>query len=88
LNAVESFLTPFLSHDAARGALPTLQAATDIRAAQGSYYAPADFFHLKGDPELIGLPKPARDGSAARRLWDVAEGETGVRFLDAMPVTA
>jgi NAD(P)-dependent dehydrogenase (short-subunit alcohol dehydrogenase family) len=88
LNPVESFLMPFMSHDAAHGALPTLQAATDKNAAQGSYYAPEDFFHLKGDPVLIGLPKPARDGGAARRLWDAAEEMTGVRLVDTMLVTA
>ena len=88
MNAVESFLTPFMSHDAAHGALPTLQAATDKNAAQGSYYAPKDFFHLRGDPVLIGLPKPARDGEAARRLWDAAEEMTGVRWSDTMLVTA
>jgi NAD(P)-dependent dehydrogenase (short-subunit alcohol dehydrogenase family) len=78
MNAVERFVTPFMSHDAAHGAMPTLQAATDLSAAQGSYYAPENFFHLKGDPVLISLPKPARDEAAARRWWDVAEEMTGV----------
>jgi len=77
MNAVEKFVTPYMSHDAAHGALPTLQAATDLSAAQGSYYGPENFFHLKGDPVLIPLPKPARDADAARRLWDAAEEMTG-----------
>jgi len=80
LNAIESFLTPFMSHDAAHGALPTLQAATDKSAAPASYYAPENMFHLKGDPVLIPIPKPACDEAAARRLWDLAEEQTGVRF--------
>jgi len=37
---------------------------------------------------LIALPKPARDGEAARRLWDAAEEMTGVRLSDTMLVTA
>jgi NAD(P)-dependent dehydrogenase (short-subunit alcohol dehydrogenase family) len=80
MNAVESFLTPFMSHDSAHGAMPTLQAATDKSAAQRSYYAPENFFHLKGDPVLIPLPKPALDAEAARKLWDLSEEMTGVRF--------
>jgi NAD(P)-dependent dehydrogenase (short-subunit alcohol dehydrogenase family) len=69
------------SQDAAQGALPTLRAATEPNAAQASYYAPARFFHLKGDPVLIPMPEPARDEETARRLWDVSEQLTGVRVL-------
>jgi len=29
---------------------------------------------------LIPIPKPACDEAAARRLWDLAEEQTGVRF--------
>jgi hypothetical protein len=46
-----------------------------------SYYAPARFFHLKGDPVLIPMPEAARDEETARRLWDVSEQLTGVRVL-------
>lgn len=80
LNAVERFLTPFMSHDAAHGALPTLRAATAPDAVTGSYYSPERMFQLKGDPVLISLPKPARDANAARRLWDIAEQLTGVSW--------
>ena len=69
------------SQDAAHGALPTLRAATAPDARPSSYYAPAQFFHLKGDPVLIPMPEPARDASAARRLWELSEQLTGVRFL-------
>ncbi|HMH13537.1 MAG TPA: oxidoreductase [Edaphobacter sp.] len=82
LNAVERFLTPFMSHDAAHGALPTLRAATAADAGARSYYAPDRMFQLKGDPVPISLPKPARDEAAARRLWDVAEQLTGAGWAE------
>jgi NAD(P)-dependent dehydrogenase (short-subunit alcohol dehydrogenase family) len=78
--AIERLLVPIMSHDAAHGAMPTLQAATEISAAQGSYYAPDRFFQMKGDPVLISLPKPARDEAAARRLWEISEQLTGVQW--------
>jgi NAD(P)-dependent dehydrogenase (short-subunit alcohol dehydrogenase family) len=81
LNAIESFLTPFMSHDAAHGAMPTLRAATEKSATQSSYYAPERLFNLKGDPILIPLPAPAMDEAAAKQLWDVSEKLTGVRWL-------
>jgi NAD(P)-dependent dehydrogenase (short-subunit alcohol dehydrogenase family) len=77
LNALESFLTPFMSHDAAHGALPTLRAATAKDALTGSYFAPEKRFHLVGDPVAVELPKPARDEAAAGRLWEAAERLTG-----------
>jgi NAD(P)-dependent dehydrogenase (short-subunit alcohol dehydrogenase family) len=81
LNAVESFLAPLMSQDAAHGALPTLRAATATDTFTGAYYGPENFFHLKGDPVELPLPKPALDVNAAKRLWDVAEELTGTKWL-------
>ena len=77
LNFVERTLTPFMSHDAAHGALPTLRAATSPDAASGTYFAPERLFNLKGDPVPVKLPKPALDQAAARRLWEISEQLTG-----------
>jgi NAD(P)-dependent dehydrogenase (short-subunit alcohol dehydrogenase family) len=79
-NPIEKFMASFMSHDAAHGALPTLRAATTMDAGPGSYYAPDRMFGLKGDPVLIPIPKPARDAAAARRLWEVSEKLTEVRW--------
>ncbi len=78
LNLFERSITPFMSHDAAHGALPTLRAATSPDASSGTYYAPERMFNLKGDPVPVKLPKPALDEAAARKLWDVSEQLTGV----------
>jgi NAD(P)-dependent dehydrogenase (short-subunit alcohol dehydrogenase family) len=69
-----------ISQDAFRGALPTLRAATEISANPGGYYGPSGVFQFKGNPVLISIPKPARDQAAARRLWEIAESLTGVKY--------
>jgi NAD(P)-dependent dehydrogenase (short-subunit alcohol dehydrogenase family) len=84
-NVGERLLARFLSQDAAQGALPTLRAATEADASQGSYYGPGQMFGLKGDPVVIAVPKPAQDEAVARQLWDVSEKLTGVQWLDEGP---
>jgi NAD(P)-dependent dehydrogenase (short-subunit alcohol dehydrogenase family) len=80
LNLMERILTPFMSHDAAHGALPTLRAATSPDASSGTYYAPDRMFQLKGYPVPIKLPKPALDETASRKLWEISEQLTGVSW--------
>jgi NAD(P)-dependent dehydrogenase (short-subunit alcohol dehydrogenase family) len=79
-NRLEKFMASFMSHDAAHGALPTLRAATALDIAPGSYVAPSRLFQLKGEPVLVPVPKPARDETAARTLWEVSRKLTGVAF--------
>jgi NAD(P)-dependent dehydrogenase (short-subunit alcohol dehydrogenase family) len=81
MNLIERILASFMSQDAAHGALPTLRAATAMDAVSGSYYAPDRMFGMKGHPVLVPVPKPARDEAVARRLWEVSEKLTGVRWL-------
>jgi NAD(P)-dependent dehydrogenase (short-subunit alcohol dehydrogenase family) len=80
MNAFEEMMASFMSHDAAHGALPTLRAATTADAGSRTYFGPDRFFHLKGDPVLEKLPKPALDEAAARRLWEISEKLTGVSW--------
>ena len=68
-----------LAQDEDGGALPTLYAAVaDIPG--NSYAGPGGFMEQRGAPKLVGRSKAARDMEAARRLWDVSEELTGVRF--------
>jgi len=80
-NLPEKMMAWILSQDAAKGALPTLRAATESDAGQGSYYGPGRMFGMKGDPVPVSVPKPARDQAVTKRLWDVSEKLTGVQWL-------
>jgi NAD(P)-dependent dehydrogenase (short-subunit alcohol dehydrogenase family) len=69
----------FAFQDAEHGALPTLRAATEKEAPQGGFYGPGRY-GFSGAPVLVPLPKPAQDQAARKRLWDVSEELTGVRW--------
>jgi NAD(P)-dependent dehydrogenase (short-subunit alcohol dehydrogenase family) len=63
----------------AMGALPTLFAATqDLPGA--SYTGPGGFQGMRGYPAAAGRSVAAGDKEIAKRLWDVSEELTGVRF--------
>jgi NAD(P)-dependent dehydrogenase (short-subunit alcohol dehydrogenase family) len=73
-------MKPFLSQDAAHGALPTLYAAVAQEAAAGGYYGPDGIAELKGYPTSVRVPKSALDESVAKRLWVESERLTHVTF--------
>ena len=75
-----ALLKPFLSQDAAHGALPTLYAATSPEATPGGYYGPDGFQELKGHPVPAKIAKAAQDPTLAKRLWAETERLTGVTF--------
>jgi NAD(P)-dependent dehydrogenase (short-subunit alcohol dehydrogenase family) len=73
-------MKPFLSQDAAHGALPTLYAAVAAEAVAGGYYGPDGFAEAKGYPRAARIPKNALDGTVAKRLWLESERLTRVKF--------
>ena len=74
-------MKPFLSQDAAHGALPTLYAAVAAEAVAGGYYGPDGFAELKGYPIAVRVPKSALDRTVAKRLWEESERLTRVKFV-------
>ncbi len=64
----------------ARGALPTLRAATDRSAQGGEYYGPGGFHEYTGYPVRVESTAAAHDPAAQRRLWDISEQLTGVSY--------
>jgi len=86
LDAPTSMRTRILSgafaiagQSAEMGALPTLMAATaDLPG--GTYVGPDGFAEMHGMPHVATPRKLARDPQAARRLWEVSEEATGVRY--------
>ncbi|MGA2219378.1 MAG: SDR family oxidoreductase [Terracidiphilus sp.] len=71
---------PLLSQSAEEGALPTLYAATSRDALPGGYYGSTGRFEMVGPPGLAVIGEKARDAGAARRLWEVSEELTGVKW--------
>jgi NAD(P)-dependent dehydrogenase (short-subunit alcohol dehydrogenase family) len=74
-----------LAQDENGGALPTLYAAVaDVPG--NSFAGPGGFMEQRGAPKLVGRSSAAKDDDVARRLWEVSEKLTGVRFpLQAVP---
>ena len=69
-----------VAQSAAMGALPTLYAASSPEIHGGEYVGPDGFLAQRGYPHLARTSKAAQDQATARRLWDVSEELTGVKF--------
>jgi hypothetical protein len=69
-----------LAQSAADGALPTLYAALAREVSGGDYIGPDGLGEMWGSPKKVGASARARSETDARRLWELSEAETGVRF--------
>jgi NAD(P)-dependent dehydrogenase (short-subunit alcohol dehydrogenase family) len=74
------FLVRRLAQSAARGALPTLMAATMPTMAPGGYYGPQGLGEMRGRPGVARIDPAAMDAEVAGRLWAESEQMTGVRW--------
>ena len=75
-----------LAQDQEMGALPLLYAATVPDLPGGSYVGPGGPFEQRGHPKVVASSSAARDPETARRLWEVSEDLTGVRYEFAATV--
>jgi NAD(P)-dependent dehydrogenase (short-subunit alcohol dehydrogenase family) len=71
-----------VAQSAEMGALPTLYAASAPGVEGGEFFGPDGFRELRGHPTLVKPVKRATDPELGRRLWEVSEELTGVRYLD------
>ncbi len=92
LRAFMAVINPVFAQRAEMGALPLLYAATEPGLEGGTYVGPDGWFEQRGHPKPVSPSRDARDEEVARRLWEVSEELTGVRFTyrplsldDAMP---
>lgn len=70
-------IVPRITQPAALGARPMLRAVTDPAARGGAFYGPR--FVFRGAAPVVETPsRAARDGAAARRLWDLSVELTGL----------
>jgi NAD(P)-dependent dehydrogenase (short-subunit alcohol dehydrogenase family) len=73
--------THLIGQSDAKGALPSLYAATVPDLPSGTYVGPNGLFEGRGHPKIVSASKAAHDEATARRLWEVSEDLTGVRYL-------
>ena len=66
--------------EAPDGALPSLRAATDSEVTGGQYFGPSGVMEFSGPPVLVRPSPRVQDPALGRRLWEVAEALTGVRY--------
>jgi len=76
-----------IAQDEDGGALPTLFAAVADVPGDG-YAGPGGFMEVRGAPKLVKRSRAAQDAVLARRLWEVSEELTGVRFPLGAATTA
>jgi NAD(P)-dependent dehydrogenase (short-subunit alcohol dehydrogenase family) len=73
-------LLPLVAQSDDRGSWPLVYAATSSEVHGGGYYGPDGIAEIKGTPVEV-RPKPqALDPAAGKRLWEVSETLTGVRY--------
>lgn len=77
-------LTP-LAQNPDRGALPQLYAATEPGVRSGEFIGPDGMAELRGGPTRVGLSAGAADAATGRRLWELSEQATGVRYVFPTP---
>jgi NAD(P)-dependent dehydrogenase (short-subunit alcohol dehydrogenase family) len=73
-------LLPILFQPAARGAWPSLYAATAKEAKGGTYYGPSRMNEMRGYPTVAKIATQAKDVEAASKLWNISEKLTSVKF--------
>ncbi|WP_435747235.1 oxidoreductase [Nocardioides sp. SYSU DS0663] len=68
-----------VSQSAAMGAQPTLMAATaDLPGA--TYCGPGGLQEMSGPPRVVRSNRLSHDEEAQRRLWEISEDVTGIRY--------
>jgi NAD(P)-dependent dehydrogenase (short-subunit alcohol dehydrogenase family) len=80
MKAILAVGNKLLAQDAKQGALPTLYAATAPGVDGGAYIGPDGFREARGHPTYVDVIPEGRDPDVGRRLWEVSEKLTGVRF--------
>ncbi len=78
--AILTVANTVVGQSAAMGALPMLYAATEPELPGGTFTGPGDLRELRGYPRIVTAAGKAYDEQASRRLWQVSEDLTGVRY--------
>ena len=77
---IANLVVGLLAQSDDRGSWPTLYAATSPDAHGGGYYGPDGLAEIKGTPVEVKPQPHATDPEIGKRLWEVSERLTGVRY--------
>lgn len=77
---VTRVVNPLLGQSAAEGALPQIFAAVASGVDNGDYLGPSRWFEARGQPKKVASNARSHDADAMRKLWELSEQLTGVRF--------
>jgi NAD(P)-dependent dehydrogenase (short-subunit alcohol dehydrogenase family) len=86
--AVMAVTNVLVGQSAERGALPLLYAASSPDLPGGSFIGPDGFMEVRGYPRVLSAARHAYDEQVWRRLWEVSEELTGVRYEFPAPAAA
>jgi NAD(P)-dependent dehydrogenase (short-subunit alcohol dehydrogenase family) len=78
---VMSVFFPLVGQSSAAGALPTLYAALGEDVEGGDFCGPSGWRQMRGTPEKVRSSRASRDEAAAKKLWEMSEQLTKVRFV-------
>jgi len=79
-SGMASFFGNTVAQKVEMGTLPTLRAATDLDAKSRDYYGPSGFMEIKGDPIKVKSNARSHDEILAKKLWNLSEELTGIKF--------
>jgi NAD(P)-dependent dehydrogenase (short-subunit alcohol dehydrogenase family) len=75
-----NLLAPRILNRPEVAALAPLRAATAVDVRGGQYYGPGGFHEVRGHPKIARASDLSHDDKTQRRLWEVSEELTGVRY--------
>jgi len=73
-------MTSWLMQSPQAGALPIVRAATDPQVRGGEYYGPDGWNEWTGHPVRVESIPASHQAGTQRRLWDISEQLTGVKY--------
>ena len=68
----------------AQAAEPTVYAASANNIEGGDYYGPSGFMEVRGKTGKAKMKGIARDVDFGKKIWELSEAQTGVRFLSGV----
>jgi NAD(P)-dependent dehydrogenase (short-subunit alcohol dehydrogenase family) len=73
-------LISLIIQPASMGTLPELRASVDPNAKGGEFYGPDGRQELKGYPVVVQPKRTALDKESARKLWEISEKLTDIKY--------